>query len=146
MATKPRLLRVVLDTNVVVAAIRSQNPNSPTVELLRRWMQREFVILYSDDVYAEYVAKLRGLAATSSVREMFLAAVIRRAEYIVVRDKQVLPVTVDPDDDAVIACAVVGHATHLVTYDPHLTAVGPTYRRVQIMGVLEFLAQLRAGG
>ena len=51
MATKSRLPRAVLDTNVVVAAIRSRNPNSPTVELLRRWARREFVLLYSDDVY-----------------------------------------------------------------------------------------------
>lgn len=145
MATKSGLPRTVLDTNVVVAAIRSRNPNSPTLELLQRWTRREYVLLYSDDTYAEYVAKLSGLPATSSMREMFLASVIRRAERVVVRDKQVLPVTVDRDDDAVIACAVIGKATHLVTYDPHLTALGPTYQRVRIIGVLEFLAELRAG-
>lgn len=145
MAVKSRLPRVVLDTNVVVAAIRSHNPHSPTVELLRLWAQREFILLYSDDVYAEYVAKLSELTTTSSMREMFLAAVIRRADHIIVRDKQVLAVTADHDDDAVLACAVVGKATHLITYDPHLTAIGPLYRKVNIISALEFLKQLRLG-
>ena len=143
MATKGPLPHVVLDTNVVVAAIRSRNPNSPTLELLRRWVRCEFVLLYCEDVYAEYVAKLSELATTSSVREMFLATVIRRAEYVAVRDKQVLPVTADRDDDAVIACAVVGKATHLITYDPHLTALGPHYKAVAILDALSFLQELR---
>jgi predicted nucleic acid-binding protein len=50
----------------------------------------------------------------------------------------------DPDDDLVIACAVVGQATHLVTYDPHFAVLGGKYQGVHIVDALDFLAVLRA--
>lgn len=35
-------LRAVLDTNVVLAALKSKNPHSPTAELVQRWEAGEF--------------------------------------------------------------------------------------------------------
>lgn len=32
--TKPRPIRAVLDTNVVIAALKSRSPNSPTAEII----------------------------------------------------------------------------------------------------------------
>lgn len=58
METSDEPLRAVLDTNVFVAAHLSQNPDSPTVELLRRWRQQEFELLYSDDLLVEIDEKL----------------------------------------------------------------------------------------
>jgi predicted nucleic acid-binding protein len=37
-------LRAVLDTNVIIAALLSKNPGSPTVELLQRWGNGEFTL------------------------------------------------------------------------------------------------------
>ncbi len=48
-----RCLCVVFDTNIFVVAYLSKNPDSPTMELLRRWRQREFELLYSDDLLVE---------------------------------------------------------------------------------------------
>ncbi len=143
MATSQPTPRVVLDTNVVVAAIRSRNPNSPTLEILRRWALQEFVLLYSDDLFAEYSRKLGERAATSELRERFLARVLRRAERVNVRDEQLRRVTIDRNDDVVVACAVVGKATHLVTYDPHIRVLGPRYKGIAILDSLEFLHALR---
>lgn len=50
----------------------------------------------------------------------------------------------DPDDDHVIACAVVGKATYIVTYDPHFEQLGGEHRGVKIVKPLEFLEVLRA--
>jgi predicted nucleic acid-binding protein len=53
-------------------------------------------------------------------------------------------VPADPDDDIPLACALVGGASHLVTYDPHLLALGESYRqRVSILDGLHFLYALR---
>ena len=144
MATKSHGLRVVLDTNVIIAALRSVNPYSPTVELLDRWAGNEYTLLYSDDLLAEYSEKLSKRSAPPALVGEFLSQVIQRAEYILVADRQIVAATVDPDDDRVLACAVVGKATHLVTYDPHLMAIGPSFRKVRVISVLEFLTQLRA--
>jgi len=49
----------------------------------------------------------------------------------------------DPDDDLIIACAVVGKATHLVTYDPHYDILSGEYRGVKIVDGLHFLYRIR---
>ena len=144
MATKSRGLRVVLDTDVIIAALRSDNPHSPTVELLDRWARNDYSLLYSDDLLAEYADKLSKRSVPPVLIRAFLSRIMEKAEYVLVADRQIVAVTVDPDDDRVLACAVVGKATHLVTYDPHLTAIGQTFRKVRILSVLAFLAEVRA--
>lgn len=144
MATKSRGLRVVLDTDVIIAALRSDNPHSPTVELLDRWARNDYSLLYSDDLLAEYADKLSKRSVPPILIRAFLSRIMEKAEYVLVADRQIVAVTVDPDDDRVLACAVVGKATHLVTYDPHLTAIGQTFRKVRILSVLAFLAEVRA--
>lgn len=51
--------------------------------------------------------------------------------------------TADPDDDWIIACAVKGMSTHIVTYDPHFAVLGETHRGIQIMRPLNFLHAVR---
>jgi len=47
------VLRAVLNTNVHIAAQLSKNPNSPTVELIKRWRNGEFILLCSSQLYDE---------------------------------------------------------------------------------------------
>jgi len=49
--------RVVLDTNVLLAA-QWGGERSPNRELLERWEQNQFTLLYSTDILHEYIAKL----------------------------------------------------------------------------------------
>lgn len=139
-----RHLRVVVDTNVVIAALKAKNPHSPTRELLERWENGEFDWLYSDDLRAEYVEKLREKRVDASRARAFFARLKQRGYSIpLTKDDLIQRVPADPDDDAVIACAIVGRATHLVTYDPHLHALGEVYQGVRILDGLHFLYVLR---
>lgn len=139
-----RRLRAVVDTNVVIAALKARNPNSPTRELLARWENGEFDWLYSDDLRAEYVAKLKEKQVDPSRARVFFARLKQRGYSIpLTKDDLVHRVPADPDDDIVIACAIVGRATHLVTYDPHLHALGEVYQGVRILDGLQFLRVLR---
>ncbi len=52
-------------------------------------------------------------------------------------------VAADPDDDLILACAVKGAATQIVTYDPHFDVLGGNYRGVQILRPLNFLYLIR---
>jgi uncharacterized protein len=52
-------------------------------------------------------------------------------------------VPADPDDDVMLACAVVGKADYLVTYDPHFDVVGGEHRGVKITRALPFLWAVR---
>lgn len=49
----------------------------------------------------------------------------------------------DLDDDVVLACAVAGQATHLVTYDLHFASLGDSYRNIRLIDGLHFLYLVR---
>ena len=53
-------------------------------------------------------------------------------------------VQADPDDDVILACAILGRADYLVTYDPHFDSPGE-YQGVKIAKALPFLWTLRGG-
>jgi putative PIN family toxin of toxin-antitoxin system len=137
-------LRAVLDTNVIVAALKSKNPHSPTRELLERWENDEFELLYAADLRVEYAEKLAAKRVERSKAAVFLDRLARLGTLIPLRKADLVSrVPADPDDDVVLACAIVGQATHLVTYDPHLHALGEEYQGVRILDGLHFLYALR---
>ena len=137
-------LRAVLNTNVVIAAHLSRNPHSPTKELLDRWLAGEFVQLYSDDTLAELREKFTEREIDPDSADEYLADLVQLGEHVVVTPEDVMSVIpADPDDDLIIACAVVGKATHIVTYDPHYDILGGEYRGVKIVDGLHFLYLIR---
>ena len=69
---------------------------------------------------------------------------ITLGERVFVLPEQVPDVIVaDPDDNAILACAFIGHATHLVTYDPHFNVLGGVYQGIPILDGLHFLYVVR---
>ncbi|HFE65894.1 MAG TPA: putative toxin-antitoxin system toxin component, PIN family [Chloroflexi bacterium] len=138
------VLRAVFDTNVIIAALKSRNPRSPTLELLKRWQNREFTLLYADDLLAEYREKFITRHIALPLRLAFLASINVFGERVALTADQIQPVVLaDPDDDVVIACAIAGNATHLVTYDPHLLNLGAVFQGVTILDGLHFLYAVR---
>lgn len=147
MATDRSPLRAVLDTNVFVAAYLSRNPNSPTREIIDRWLRGEFELLYSIDLQAEIVEKFTAKGIGREPTELLLAALTVKGVRVDVSPAEVTAVIVpDPDDDLVLACAITGGATHLVTYDPHFNILGGDHQGIRILNGLGFLAVLRASG
>lgn len=112
METERRCLRAVFDTNVFVAAHLSKNPASPTMELLRRWRQEEFELLYSDDLLVEIDEKFSARGISDEHKYSLLVELRDLATYVKVKPSDVKAVIVaDPDDDFILACAVVGKLT-----------------------------------
>ncbi len=137
-------LRAVLDTNVAIAAHLSRNPRSPTVELLARWRAGEFIQLHSDDMLVELVEKFQQRRIASEAADLYLADLIRIGEHVIVLPEQIPDaIAADSDDNAILACAVVGRATHLVTYDPHFDVLGGAYQGIPILDGLHFLYVVR---
>ena len=140
----PTRLRAVFGTNVIIAALLSRNPDSPLVELLRRWRNNEFELLYCDDLQAEYYEKLIAKSIEPDRRRRFLDDLVSQGTLIQISPADLVPrIPNDPDDDIVIACAIIGGATHLVTYDDHLYALSEEYEGVRILDGLHFLYALR---
>ena len=137
-------LRAVLDTNVPIAAHLSRNPNSPTIELLNRWRGGQFTQLYSDDMLVELVEKFQSRRIAPEASDRYLADLITLGEHVIVAPEQVPDaIEADPDDNAILACAFVGRATHIVTYDPHFAIFGGAYQGIPILDGLHLLYVVR---
>ena len=137
-------LRAVLDTNVPIAAHLSRNPRSPTIELLARWRGGEFTQLYSDDMLVELVEKFQTRKIIPDDSDRYLADVITLGEHVIVLPEQVPDaIAADPDDNAILACAFIGRATHIVTYDPHFDVLGGAFQGIPILDGLHFLYIVR---
>jgi len=138
------LLRAVLDANVYVDAYLSRNPRSPNKELFQRWRDSQFVLLVSRAILKEVVKKFGELGINRRLTLEFISHILADAEYVDVSEEDVQPVILaDPDDDYVLACAVVGRADYLVTYDPHFDCLSGEYRGCQIGDGLHFLYIVR---
>ena len=73
-----------------------------------------------------------------------IANLERLAEWAQVPDQNIpTAITVDPDDNVILACAVAGQADYLVTYDPHFDVLNGEYQGVKIVKVLPFLWVVR---
>jgi uncharacterized protein len=137
-------LRAVFDTNVFVSAALSRNPTSPTRELLRRWLADEFVLVVSQALTAEVIEKLlQHQIGVEQITEL-IANLERLGEWAQVPAQDIPAViAADPDDDLILACAVMGEADYLVTYDPHFDVLNGEYRGVKITKALPFLWAVR---
>ena len=135
--------RAVLDTNVVVAAHRSESPTSPNRDLLRRWRAHEFALLFSDDVLLEYIEKLTEFIADEAVLRRFVRSLLSLGERVKIETFHLRRYPADVDDIGILLCAINGHATHLVSYDagfePFIGEFG-----FAICEPLAFLRELRA--
>ena len=138
------VLRAVLDSNVYVAAYLSSHPRSPNKELFQRWRTREFTLLACREILQEVIAKFDELGVDQRLTLDLISHILADAEYINVTAKDVQKVILsDPDDDFVLACAVVGKADYLVTYDPHFDCLRGEYQGIQILDGLHFLYVVR---
>jgi putative PIN family toxin of toxin-antitoxin system len=134
----------VLDTNVLLAAARSSNPNSPTSEILDRWQRREFELLVTIDTLSEYAEKLLSHGVSPSEVEAFLTTLAIHAQLVTVAFFHFRHYPVDPDDVMFLLCAINGRASHLVSYDNHLRSLRSFYEsELIICEPLEFLAACR---
>ena len=114
------MFRVVIDTSVVVAALRSRN--GPANEVLRRVAHRKLVPLATPPLFLEYEDVLKRpeqqLAHRLSIVEIddFLAELSSLIEPVEIHF-QWRPQLRDPSDEMVLEAAINGRANAIVTYN-----------------------------
>jgi len=130
------MLRVVLDTNLLVAAAYS--PTSASRTIVEACLNNQLQLLVSDALRREYDFILkRALHATGY--EERLAEIIAQATPF---EPQNVPRVVpeDPDDDKLVALAFEARADALVTNDRHLLSLNP-YHELPIVQPSRFVAR-----
>ena len=137
-------MRVVADTNVIISGLLWHGPSRQlliaarkgTVELftsgallaeLEEVLQREKFIRRLPAAQVQPRDLVTGYAALATVvQPALLAPVVLR----------------DPDDDAVIACAIGAAAVNIISGDRDLLAL-KKHREIEIVNVAEFMARIR---
>lgn len=131
------MIRVVLDTNIVISALVFEGVAKA---LVPAWQHRRFTLLVSTRLLEEYIRVLHYPRFHLSREDIRHLAEEELLPFITpVKVKRVPRVIrADPSDDHVLACASAGSADLIVTGDHHLLDLA-RYRRIPIVTLSEFL-------
>ena len=136
------MVRVVLDTNVVVSAYLA--PTGKPARILSLVRQGKVDICLSEEIFGEIRRTLlrpklqRIHKAGPGEIDRFLQA-FAEVVVLVPGAMEVEPVEDDPDDTKILACALEGKADFVVSGDHHLTDIG-SFRGIPIVNPDAFLA------
>lgn len=133
-------MRAVLDTSVFISAFIS--PNRPPNRALTLWFEKRYELVTS----AWQIDEIRRVSRYERVRPLLSAHDVGRTinalrlRARVVEDAPSVDLSPDPDDNPVIAAALAGRASYLVSGDKgDLLALG-TVQGVQIVTARAFVA------
>jgi putative PIN family toxin of toxin-antitoxin system len=134
-----RMVRVVVDTNVLVSALI--NHGKPR-RLVLKLLEKHTVILSRQMLVelAEVLSRDK-FAIKSSQVDRFLSGLMRKSK-IVVTTSRFKVITQDPNDDVVLNTAYSGKAEYIVTGDKHLLDL-KEYKRIKIARVDQMLEILK---
>jgi putative PIN family toxin of toxin-antitoxin system len=135
-------MRVVLDTDVVVAAMRS--PTGASAELLRRVIRGQVVMLLSVTLALEYeaVCQLADHRLASGLGDVdvtiFIDGLVSTAERVEQHFRW-RPQLRDPGDEMVLEAAVNGQAEAIVTFNVRDFGSGPSKFGIAVLRPSEVL-------
>ena len=107
------MIRVVLDTNIIVSALLQ--PLGPSAQILILALGDLLQLCMSGSVYAEYEEVISRPRFKRSPEIIAGALQAIREKGLWVRPTERLRVCLDPDDDIFLECAQAAHADYLVT-------------------------------
>jgi putative PIN family toxin of toxin-antitoxin system len=106
--------RIVIDTNVLVSALRTKRGAS--YRLIQQCGRGRFEHVLSMTLAFEYEASCRVCIADQTEAETFLSTLIDSA-VLAFADIPFRPYLPDPKDEMVLEAAVNGHASRIVTFN-----------------------------
>ena len=128
--------RVVLDTNVLVAA--HFNPGSASNKILDLCQRKKLVSVLTSHILEEFSLILRNISARKSFRKR-IDKIISQA-ILIKRAPRVNVVTEDPEDNKFLSCALAGKADYIITSDRHLLVLRK-FRETKIVKPVQFLSK-----
>jgi len=136
------VIRVVLDTNVVISSLLSSS--GPPAQIRRALSQGDLVACLSSELFQEYADVIRRERFTRMFGGMwpvlanqFLHELTGCCEWVTEPLKIEPVIEQDPDDDIVLATALSASAKFIITGDNHLLAL-VRYRGIEIVTPSDF--------
>ena len=139
-------MRIVADTNTVLSGLLWQGPPRRLLELARErkvslctslTLLAELAEVIAREKFAERV-RAAGLSAAELVQDY------ERLAEVITPEPLPAPVSRDPDDDHVLACALAAKAELIVSGDKRHLLILTEYQGIPIRTVADALVQLTA--
>ena len=133
-------MRVVADTNTIISAFLW---GGKPFQLLQLAVSQQIVLVTTDALVEELLAVLSRDKFSRRLEKVGTSASEVVVDYCylseVVVPAEIHPIILDdPDDDAVLACAIGGTADYIVSGDEHLLTL-KSYSGIYILNVHDFL-------
>lgn len=133
-------MKIVLDTNVLLVSISQKSTFRPIFD---SFIQEEFSLCVTTDILMEYeeiIGKHMGKQIASSILQLIENA--PNVEWITKYYKWKL-ISVDPDDNKFVDCAIASGAKYLVTNDKHFNILEEVeFPKVELLKAEAFLEEL----
>lgn len=131
------MLRVVIDTNVLVSSFFGGRPR----EVMDLWRDQKFVLYLTDEILAEYLEVLARFGQVKEAIREFLALLSESKNVIFANPtEQIYAVEADPEDNKFLECAIAARATAIVSGDRHLLSL-KEFRGIPILEPAKFLTK-----
>ena len=135
-------MRVVVDTGILIAALITKN--TPPDLIYQAWRKKKFELITSEWQLSEFrrvsrYPKLRKYLIPSEAGNMINGL---RYQARVLTDLPMLEISQDPDDNPVLAMAVVGEADYLVSGDKRDLLSLKEIEKTKIITARDFLTIL----
>ena len=132
--------RIVIDTNCLLVILPSQ---SPYHKIWTEFLDERLEICVSNEVLMEY-EEILSEKTSPFFAETIIKTLLNKRNLI-----RISPVwrfhliTVDPDDNKFVDCAICGQAEYLVSNDKHFTVLrNVEFPYVSLVRIQEFITQL----
>ncbi len=136
-----RVIRVVLDTNVVVSGLLFAGAAGEVVGLWKRGLIRPLLSREILDEYLRVLAYPKFQLTEEEICFLLFREILPWFEVVEEVTDQSLYVPEDPEDDKFLRCAVSGRADFLVSGDQHLLSLPRP--PVPVLSVREFLRRIK---
>ena len=125
-------MRVVLDTNVALSAFLGESAPSRLIELASEGEIELADVLQREPIRRRFERKGRSTPEALALYEALAEPVLPAS---------ITPTAPDPDDDAVLACALAAGADPIVSGDKHLRNL-KSFHRLPILSASDALAAI----
>jgi putative PIN family toxin of toxin-antitoxin system len=140
---KIEVIRVVIDTNVVISALLFGGIPGKLITLWKNVRIKPLVSREIIDEYLKVLAYPKFNLSGEEINYLLYQEILPFFEVISVKQRPVL-IKADPSDDIFIRCAQSGKAKVIISGDKHLLAL-KSYRKIKILSPSEFLEEYEIG-
>ncbi len=139
-------VRVVLDTNVLIAAFRS--PSGASARILDSAIDRDPIVVCNPALFLEWEAVLKReehLAAARLTLDEADASIRALARIVepVLQGRLLRPLLADPDDEMVLEAAIFGAADAIVTFELATFRAPARAFHIDVVTPAELLARMK---